>query len=145
VVPEYQNKNVVGEEIMFRVSILAVVVAAALNLSGIAHCAEKSVPSSATGWDTSEFQLGNDGPCTGELRAAFYVITMRDSGQGKEKVIGNLRPKDEALETALYSSIDDVYGSPLVARFPYFVYRNITCMRRHMGKITPPNFSLVSS
>ena len=39
---------------------------------------------------------------------------------------------------------DDIYENPMVTHFPYFVYRNITCMRRHMGKSVPESLTAVA-
>jgi hypothetical protein len=114
--------------------------------SMIAVGAEK--PQQSPGWGTSEFQLVKDGPCNFELAAANGLVMARDSGKTQEVLISQLPPRSQSSlsQEALieYSVIDDIYGNPAVAKFPYFVYRNITCMRHHSGKQTPPNLSAVS-
>ncbi|WP_189440727.1 hypothetical protein [Rhodanobacter panaciterrae] len=131
--------------IMFRDSLLAMAVAL-FCLSTTAVCQEAATQ--APGWDPSEFQLDKDGPCSFELGAASSLIKIRDSGQSREKVISTLPPRGQSDSnpsvSTMYSVLDDIYGNPTVARFPYFAYRNITCMRRHMGKPIPPNFSSVA-
>ncbi len=131
---------------MFRVSFFSVAFSAALCIPFPAACGETPVQS--PGWDASEFQLSEKGPCSFELTVASLAVRMRDSGQGKEKFTRKLPSREHsASESSIsteYSVADDVYGNPAVAAFPYFAYRNITCMRRHMGKPTPSGLSSVS-
>jgi hypothetical protein len=101
-------------------------------------------PTFAPGWNPSEFQLSMDGPCSFELTKASVLLKLSDSGQSREKVSSEL-PSDTGASALIVTSIlEDIYENPAVAHEPYFVYRNITCMRRHLGKSTPPTLVAVA-
>lgn len=101
-------------------------------------------PAFAQGWDPSEFQLSTDGPCSFELTKASALLELRDSGNSKEEAANALPAETGASALILKSILDDVYENPNVAHFPYFVYRNITCMRRHKGRPTPATLAAVA-
>jgi len=98
----------------------------------------------APGWDPSEFQLSTDGPCSFELTKVSALLELRDSGKSREEASNALPPENGASAPILKSILNDLYENPTVSHFPYFVYRNITCMRRHLGRSTPPNLAAVA-
>lgn len=98
----------------------------------------------APGWDPSEFQLSTDGPCSFELTEASAALELRDSGKSKEEAAAALPAETGASALIMKSILDDVYENPGVSHFPYFVFRNITCMRRHMGRTTPATLAAVA-
>lgn len=96
------------------------------------------------GWDPSEFQLSMDGPCSFELTKASAALELRDSGKSRREASSALPAETGTSALILKSILDDVYENPTVSHFPYFVYRNITCMRRHMGRSTPATLANVA-
>lgn len=88
------------------------------------------------GWDPSEFQLSEDGPCSFELAQTAALLRLRDSGQSREEITREL-PAEASSDLVVNSILGDIFGIPDVSYFPYFVYRNITCMRRHKGRTAP--------
>jgi hypothetical protein len=99
---------------------------------------------SAPGWDPSEFQLSMDGPCSDELTKASALLELRDAGKSREEASNALPQNNGASAPILKSILNDLYENPTVSHFPYFVYRNITCMRRHLGRSTPPDLAAVA-
>ena len=99
---------------------------------------------SAHGWDPSEYQLSMDGPCSVELLKASALLNLRDSGKSKEEASRVLPVEAGPSALIVKSVLEDVYDNPTIAHFPYFVYRNITCMRRHIGKPAPMTLTAVA-
>lgn len=122
--------------------LLVIVAVTAICISPMA--AGQDLPTSAPGWDPSEFQLGKDGPCSSELAEASALLNLRDSGQSRTNASAALPAENGASEAIAKSILDDIYENPAVAHFPYFVFRNITCMRRHFGKPAPATLAAVA-
>jgi len=82
-------------------------------------------------------------PCSDELTKASALLELRDAGKSREEASNALPQDNRASAPILKSILNDLYENPTVSHFRYFVYRNITCMRRHLGRSTPPDLAAV--
>ena len=127
---------------MFKYSLLLFITAAATCTSSASL--GQDLTATAHGWDPSEFQLSMDGPCSHELATASDFLVLRESGKSKKEALAAFMAVTHDSTPMVQSILDDVYENPGVLHFPYFVYRNITCMRRHAGKSVPQNLASVA-
>ena len=127
---------------MFRHPLLVIV--ATMTICASFMAVGQSSSAFAPGWNPSEFQLSMDGPCSFELTKASALLELRDSGKSKEEASKALPAEAGVSASNLKSILDDVYENPNILHFPYFVYRNITCMRRHLGRPAPATLAAVA-
>lgn len=127
---------------MSKCSLLTLIASTMICISSSARSQDLAAP--AHGWDPSEFQLSMDGPCSSELAIASALLVLRESGKSKEEALNAFVAKTGNYAPIVRATLDDVFENPTVSHFPYFVFRNITCMRRHAGRPVPPSLASVA-
>lgn len=109
--------------------------------SGAALCAEQGVdPQSQL--EASAFV------CKLDQQAAVSAVAMRDKGKTKEemaKILPERGPRNNRMAQLMYEILDDVYGTPEIKEFPYYVFRTEVCFRETQKKSNPAGFKVVAS
>jgi hypothetical protein len=113
----------------------------ALAASSGALCAEQGVDSQSQ-LDASALV------CKLDQQAAVSAVAMRDKGKTKEemaKVLPERGPKNNRMAQLMYEILDDIYETPEIKAFPYYIFRTEVCFRETQKKSKPVGFKVVVS